>query len=735
MISLKNLKIGTRLISGFLLVSALLVAVGAISYLGLKNMSNEVIVIQKAVPLVDAAMEMKLSATEDMLGIMKLIAAHDQKEIDSIWQAHEKNIETFDIFVGGILNGAETAEGTIYATTDETLQKIVNDADKFHNDELQPRIEKIHELAIEELSLKKESSEVMTKFESAYDKIIKLAVELEGGIKNRINDRIQAGASATEIFSKENSWADIVMEIKTSITISRVLIEELVQTTDADTIVAVENEFKTSIKDFDTWVSGLLNGGQTKEGLIKAIDIPRLKIGTQALDQTHNEQFQIYANELINIQKEISDHEEKMETIDKEVDQVAHKIIGMLGKVEEKSKQLTAQAVVSSTETALETEIEIIIGIILGFIISILLGVLITRSVTIPLKVSVETSNRLANGDLSVKIDVDREDETGQLLKAMQKMIEQFSQVIGSVRLASENVAAGSQELSSTAQQLSQGATEQASSVEETSASMEEMGSNIQQNADNSQQTEKISLKASKDAQESGEAVSEAVSAMKEIATKISIIEEIARQTNLLALNAAIEAARAGEHGKGFAVVAAEVRKLAERSQNAAGEISELSSTSVEVAEKAGEMLTKLVPDIQKTSELVQEISASSTEQNSGAAQISRAVQQLDSVIQQNASATEEMASTSEELSSQAQQLQETIAFFKVNRTTQQQVHQSTLVQSHQAAHAAFDPEEILKKQPEQLSSSKNMMKELLGVDLDLGGKDNGSDDARFEQY
>ncbi len=194
---------------------------------------------------------------------------------------------------------------------------------------------------------------------------------------------------------------------------------------------------------------------------------------------------------------------------------------------------------------------------------------------------------------------------------------------------------------------------------------MEEMVSNIKQNADNAQQTDKIANKSAKDALESGKSVVEAVTAMKEIASKISIIEEIARQTNLLALNAAIEAARAGEHGKGFAVVAAEVRKLAERSQKAAGEINQLSGTTVKVSEKAGEMLEKLVPDIQRTAELVQEITAASKEQDTGAEQINKALQQLEKVIQQNASASEEMASTTEQLSAQSDQLVSALAFFK----------------------------------------------------------------------
>jgi methyl-accepting chemotaxis protein len=200
---------------------------------------------------------------------------------------------------------------------------------------------------------------------------------------------------------------------------------------------------------------------------------------------------------------------------------------------------------------------------------------------------------------------------------------------------------------------------------------MEEMTASIRQNNDNALQTEKISVKSSADAKEGGVAVHETVVAMKQIASKISIVEEIARQTNLLALNAAIEAARAGEHGKGFAVVASEVRKLAERSQAAAGEIGTLSSHSVAIAEQAGDMLQKMVPDIQQTAELVQGITASSKEQDSGAGQINKAIQQLDTIIQHNSSASEEMASTSQELSRQAEQLQNAISFFTISTTGQ----------------------------------------------------------------
>jgi methyl-accepting chemotaxis protein len=310
----------------------------------------------------------------------------------------------------------------------------------------------------------------------------------------------------------------------------------------------------------------------------------------------------------------------------------------------------------------------VLVGIgVFALLFSVFIALFITRSITVPVSQALSVSNRLAEGDLTMTVEVKTSDEMGQLLTAMRNMVERLREVVANVNTAAGNVTSGSRQMSGGSQQISEGATEQAASAEEVSSSMEEMSSNIKQNADNAHQTEKIALKAADDARDGGQAVAETVSAMKEIATKISIIEEIARQTNLLALNAAIEAARAGEHGKGFAVVATEVRKLAERSQLAAAEISKLSSSSVEVAEKAGELLTKIVPDIQKTAELVQEISAASNEQNTGSEQINKAIQQLDQVIQRNASATEEMASTSEELSSQAELLMDAIAFFRID--------------------------------------------------------------------
>ena len=355
----------------------------------------------------------------------------------------------------------------------------------------------------------------------------------------------------------------------------------------------------------------------------------------------------------------MQDSTKKREAIAGEVLQAAKDTA--LGGVKETQESTTAAAAsLSSSITVMA------VGLVAALLIGVGVALVITKGITGPVAKGVAFARAMAEGDLTQSLDVDQKDEIGLLANALRQMTQRLTEVMTEVVEGSNNVASGSTELAATSETLSQGASEQAASVEEVSASMEQMASNIQQNADNAVQTEAMALKAAKDAEEGGRAVTQTVTAMKQIAEKISIIEEIARQTNLLALNAAIEAARAGEHGKGFAVVAAEVRKLAERSGHAAGEISSLSSESVAVAEKAGTMLSAIVPDIKKTAELVQEIAAASREQNSGADQINKAVQQLDQVVQQNASASEEMASTSEELSSQSEQLLSTISFFKL---------------------------------------------------------------------
>jgi len=490
-------------------------------------------------------------------------------------------------------------------------------------------------------------------------------------------------------------------------------------------------EFRESAEQFKVYYekTGEMAQVQQMEALVAGMD---------ELYNTGQRMMMAYGN----------DGKEAGDSVMSEFDQIASQLVTQIQMFRnswvEGIKVATGDIQKASSQVKL---LQLVLGLIaLG--VGVVIATVITRSIVRPLNVAVDTARRLAVGDLTMEIPRVTADETGQLLAAMQEMIDanrevakmagQISQgdlrvelkersaedeliralagmvdklreVISQVRGAVENVASGSQAMSASSEEMSQGATEQAAAAEEASSSIEQMTANIRQNADNAIQTEKIAVQSAGDAKEGGKAVNQTVAAMKEIAGKINIIEEIARQTNLLALNAAIEAARAGEHGRGFAVVAAEVRKLAERSQKAAGEINELSNSSVAVAEVAGQMLSAMVPSIQKTAELVQEIAAASREQDAGAEQIAKSIQQLDGVIQQNASASEEMAATAEELSGQAEQLSAMISFFTLQETVSA-VERKDRREQVRIAHLskANKPQRVLEELPEPVKPDQH---------------------------
>ncbi|MBF0272047.1 MAG: HAMP domain-containing protein [Magnetococcales bacterium] len=494
-------------------------------------------------------------------------------------------------------------------------------------------------------------------------------MEKGAGFEGLVKERIQSllgRESATRIFTVENTWADMAMEIKNTLSVSRIALEELVQTNDPKEQDEAVRAFEAETKTFHVWINALRHGAVTDEGKISPVTGEALCDEVEQLFVMHG-RFVEHAKRLITASRALVTHLAQQSQSDHHADEIGNQMMTILAAVEERVGMAVKQEVDNTTALTNTTITTAWVAMSFGALMALLLGVGLTRHINRPLQECRDNLQALAEGDLQIRcVLTTRKDELGQLSQSMSSMMDKLREVTDKIKIASENVSAGSRQLSSTAQNLSQGATEQAASIEETSSAMEEMSSNIQQNTDNAQTTEKIALTASRSAVEGGEAVNQAVAAMKEIAGKIGIIEEIARQTNLLALNAAIEAARAGEQGKGFAVVAAEVRKLAERSQTAAGEIGHLSASSVAVAEKAGTIIDTLVPDIRRTAELVQEISAASQEQSQGAGQINSAIQQLDQVIQNNAGASEEMAATAEELNTQADRLAEALAFFKV---------------------------------------------------------------------
>ena len=361
-------------------------------------------------------------------------------------------------------------------------------------------------------------------------------------------------------------------------------------------------------------------------------------------------------------------------TIDAKLDQINNDLEGPLVKLVDSIDKENEEADKHFDETVVSVfNIAIIINI-LAVAIAVLFIIILVNLVAKPLIKGVNFAKEIADGNLLASLEIDQKDEVGILASSLQNMVEKLKDVIENVIAGANNIASASLEMSSTSQQMSQGANEQASAAEEVSSSMEEMVSNIQQNTDNAQSTEKIAIKATEGIKAGNESTRVSVEAMKQIAEKITIINDIAFQTNILALNAAVEAARAGEHGKGFAVVAAEVRKLAERSKVAADEIAHLSKSGVAISEKAGQQMQEIVPEIEKTAKLVQEIAAASIEQNSGADQVNNAIQQLNQVTQQNAAASEELATSSEELSSQAEQLKDLISYFRVDNRSRNQV-------------------------------------------------------------
>ena len=364
---------------------------------------------------------------------------------------------------------------------------------------------------------------------------------------------------------------------------------------------------------------------------------------------------------------------------------VGAELVSLLTEMSENQRFLLDQDVkASEAGIAQLLRLEWILAVI-GGLIALGCGLVLTRSVLSQVGGEPEylarVAQAVADGDLTLKLIDNPRGNTG-VYAAIKQMVEQLTRIIADVRAGTGSISVGTQQVSSAASDLSRGTSEQAASVEETTSSLEQMSASITQNAENSKQMEEMASKGSKDAEDAGDAVKETVEAMKSIAGKISIIEEIAYQTNLLALNAAIEAARAGDHGKGFAVVATEVRKLAERSQGAAQEISGLAESSVQVAERAGELLVELVPSIQKTTDLVREVAAATMEQNSGVGQINKAVGQLDQVTQQNASGAEEMASTSEQMAAQSQSLASVVEFFKLPNGDAR-LHHSTTSGAH----------------------------------------------------
>ncbi|QJB56710.1 methyl-accepting chemotaxis protein [Pseudodesulfovibrio sp. zrk46] len=639
-----DVSISVKIIGSFLFIVLLFLATGIL----VKVFQNATV---NSAKVMETSLGMKIAVRSDMQMIMEILAGNDDKGLDSTRAEHEQFSKEYELLSDDILK----------LSGDARVQDTVEKARSLHASEFEPRIAKIYSLKKDSLQALRDLDKAMVQMELAFDEVVTVSEQFEETASNSVDERLNAGADAFEVLSKELSWVDIVMEIKANLAVTRITIEEFVQGEDPDELNALEKEYKEDVAAFDVFASALIKGGSAFGDIVVAVDDPALVPLANKLDEVHDKVFQPAAARVMEMHRKYADINVALAKEDAAADEAGESLFEMIETVEAYAKKNMDGRVVDSNMALLS-------GVGVSMLLALGLGLFLSRKITRPLQVALDTSNVMAEGDLSRNVESDSKDETGRMLSSMGAMLHKLRDVVFGVNDSVEQVAAAGEELASTAQTLSQNSTEQAASIEELSGSVEEVTSSIAQTASNSRETSNIANTASGKAVESGEAVTHAVTAMKEIADKISIIEEIARQTNLLALNAAIEAARAGEHGKGFAVVAAEVRKLAERSGQAAGEISELSSNTVSVADKAVNMLHELVPDIEKTAELVSEISAACEEQDSAIKQISTALDGVEQVTQATASASEEMASTAEELSSQAEGLQRMMDFFNTGQ-------------------------------------------------------------------
>ena len=615
--NLGNIKVGTKLIGGFLTIAILVLCVGGVGFFALRSTGETAnTILGVDVEGADAAMESNIQIITGRDMMAEAMLSSDIDEVRKI-----------DSELGAVLSQLQVHIGELDAVASNEIKGLVEQAKSLSQDYTNEADELIeHQLTY--LESVAEENEVMETFD-------------------RLADTVREDLEDYEVELTRNAAIDVkvdaAMESKATMLHLKGIAEEYIGVRNLDDTRELRSEWSNIAAEIDEFRPNLTASVASKLDEFTRLAVVMLDKHDVALDALH-ETF------------------EHMEV----VDGTSEKIGELMELSESRIEQTMTASIEDLNRSQASANKMMILLSIISFVLAIALGLIIARSITVPLLEALGVVKKVADGDLTAEASSQNSDEIGQLVNHIGEMVGKLREVVGDVRMAADNMGGASMAMSASTEQMSQGATEQASAAEEASSSMEEMSANIRQNADNAQQTEKIAIKAAEDTQEGGEAVVGTVQAMRDIAGKITIVEEIARQTNLLALNAAIEAARAGEHGKGFAVVAAEVRKLAERSQFAAAEISELSGSSVEIAEKGGKMLEQIVPDIQRTAELVQEISASSGEQNAGANQINSAIQQLDLVIQQNASASEELSSTAEELSSQAEQLRGTIGFFKV---------------------------------------------------------------------
>lgn len=620
----ENLTIRQKLQYSFMGIAIITIITGILAIYFTINIANsgENLGVKLA-PIGDAAMEIKLTATTGHLWFEEIMSGDTNEDIQDVWKLFNETLW----YCNAILEGDENDEGIFYRVDDPEIRRKIesvrNDVEEF--------VETAHSRYATLSGSVSIGSEVDQKFDEHYQEIQALLSELIQENKTQNNVILQLG-EAKYLLANGHLFLEELITGDESIDIEDVLdnfetaqsyVDDIEKSLDKKKSEKLKKELNKFIKTTETRYK------KTEKGTISG----------SIADQNFDKQFDKFIREADEAEGLIQDY------------------------MDENAANMKTQRIVSI--------ILMVLVCILAIVVALVIASKITKNIVNTLggtmREIVHVVNKVANGDLTVEIK--NKGKNIGLMSSMEKMTDNLKVLMSDITLSAQNLVNASQQISSNSIQLSQGASEQAASTEEVSTSMEEMAANIEQNSQNATETEKIAVRTSQYLENGGDAVFDTVKAMKNITEKISVISEIAEKTDLLAINAAIEAARAGESGKGFAVVASEVRKLAEHSLKAATEIDQLSSSGVAIAEKSGKLLTEIIPEIKKTTALIQEISASSKEQNTGINQVNSAIQQLNSVTQQNAASAEEFSSSSEELIQQAEKLKNIIKKFNVENT------------------------------------------------------------------